>query len=86
MNINQLRTALKAYSKGYKVAVATEEEDELGSLDYKVLLYFPVDEETGAYLVVTGYFNPSGDVSIKNFMSDLVAILKFRTEQSHNDY
>lgn len=85
MNKNQLRTALKAYAKGYKVAVTPEDDSEPESLDYKVVLYCPIDEEVGGYVVVTGYFNPSGDTSIKTFMAALITVMEFRTKQMYED-
>ena len=85
MNKNQLRTALKAYAKGYKVAVALEDDSDPEGLDYKVVLYCPVDEEAGGYVVVTGYFNPSGDTSIRAFMDGMITIMEIRTQQMYED-
>ena len=85
MNKNQLRTALKAYAQGHKVAVALEDEGDPEGLDYKVVLYCSIDEEAGGYVVVTGYFNPSGDTSIKTFMAALITVMEFRTKQMYED-
>jgi hypothetical protein len=85
MTIDKLRTALKAYAQGYKIAVKLIDDGDPDGLNYQVLLYLSVDAELGSYLVVNGVFNPGGDTSIKNFMSVLVSIMEFRTQQMYED-